>query len=69
VLDELDLLQRFASEIPDWQAPLVQVLAVSWTASRRSSPSITSAKLPVYRSGQPTRCGPRFIAPEDAFAS
>ena len=27
VLDELDLLQRFASELPDWQAPLVQVLA------------------------------------------
>lgn len=27
VLDELDLLRRFASELSDWQAPLVQVLA------------------------------------------
>ena len=27
VLDELDLLQRFSSELPEWEAPLVDVLA------------------------------------------
>ena len=27
VLDDLDLLQRFASELPEWQAPIVDVLA------------------------------------------